>query len=165
MQICLFLFLGETVFSWKFSAIRENNVVLSDTSQFMTSVNHYDHDNGACAELGSSSHPAAAAIMTKPTDCNLSTSPLPLPSPSARVALRTCPLRSTPSAANILATMRATVVLPVPGLPENTMCSVPCPMEGSPAARRSCARTTHQHPLSGKWEGGSGGDMGRGFRV
>mmetsp|Transcript_6164 Transcript_6164/g.21054 ORF Transcript_6164/g.21054 Transcript_6164/m.21054 type:complete len:674 (-) Transcript_6164:380-2401(-) len=62
----------------------------------------------------------------------------------ARSTSTICPVRSTPRAASISATMRATVVLPVPGLPVKTMWRAPLDMEGRPAflrcrSRRSCA--------------------------
>mmetsp|Transcript_4967 Transcript_4967/g.20260 ORF Transcript_4967/g.20260 Transcript_4967/m.20260 type:complete len:250 (-) Transcript_4967:1529-2278(-) len=54
-----------------------------------------------------------------------------------RSASRRCPRRSTPSDLKRFATIRATVVLPVPGFPAKIMCKTPPPVEGSPAATRS----------------------------
>ena len=59
------------------------------------------------------------------------------PTRSPRVTSTSWPPSSTPMALRYRETMRATVVLPVPGLPVNIMC-----MEGEsalrPRSRRSC---------------------------
>mmetsp|Transcript_56794 Transcript_56794/g.149159 ORF Transcript_56794/g.149159 Transcript_56794/m.149159 type:complete len:211 (+) Transcript_56794:664-1296(+) len=47
------------------------------------------------------------------------------------------PVRSTPSERSMRATSRATVVLPVPGLPRKSMCSVESAGMGRPASLRS----------------------------
>mmetsp|Transcript_1733 Transcript_1733/g.4265 ORF Transcript_1733/g.4265 Transcript_1733/m.4265 type:complete len:220 (-) Transcript_1733:1160-1819(-) len=84
----------------------------------------------------------------------------------ARSASTRCPEDSRPSSASSAAMMRATVVLPVPGLPEKIMCREPELSAGSPAFLRwssnsSCAcsertkRLTSASPtMASSWRNG-----------